>query len=91
MASIQISANKMLAPGDWIEIPQYGADGDVLEIGLNTVKVQNFDRTVTTVPTYALISGSFKNWRDMFASGGRRIKRTITIDISSIHFYQHEE
>jgi len=91
VASIQISANKMLAPGDWIEIPQYGADGDVLEIGLNTVKVQNFDRTVTTVPTYALISGSFKNWRDMFSSGGRRIKRTITIDVSSICFYQAED
>lgn len=90
VASIQISANRMLAPGDWIEIPQYGADGDVLEIGLNTVKVQNFDRTVTTVPTYALISGSFKNWRDMFASGGRRIKRTVIIDISSIHFYKKE-
>lgn len=91
VASIQISANRMLAPGDWIEIPQYGADGDVLEIGLNTVKVQNFDRTVTTVPTYALISGSFKNWRDMFASGGRRIKRTIIIDIGSIHFYQADK
>jgi len=91
VASIQISANKMLAPGDWIEIPKYGADGDVLEIGLNTVKVQNFDRTVTTVPTYALTSGSFKNWRDMFASGGRRIKRTITIDISSIAFYSADE
>ncbi|MEW6989728.1 mechanosensitive ion channel family protein [Colwelliaceae bacterium 6441] len=91
VASIQISANKMLAPGDWIEIPQYGADGDVLEIGLNTVKVQNFDRTVTTVPTYALISGSFKNWRDMFSSGGRRIKRTIIVDIASIHFYQADK
>lgn len=91
VASIQISANRMLAPGDWIEIPQYGADGDVLEIGLNTVKVQNFDRTVTTVPTYALISGSFKNWRDMFSSGGRRIKRSITIDVSSIRFYQSKD
>jgi len=91
VASIQISANKMLAPGDWIEIPKYGADGDVLEIGLNTVKVQNFDRTVTTVPTYALISGSFKNWRDMFSSGGRRIKRTITVDIRSIRFYQNND
>ncbi|WP_440876936.1 mechanosensitive ion channel family protein [Thalassotalea sp. PLHSN55] len=86
VASIQISANRMVAPGDWIEIPKYGADGDVLEIGLNTVKVQNFDRTVTTVPTYALISDSFKNWRDMFNSGGRRIKRSIIIDISSIKF-----
>jgi len=91
VASIQISANKMLAPGDWIEIPSYGADGDVLEIGLNTVKVQNFDKTVTTVPTYALISGSFKNWRDMIASGGRRIKRTVIIDIGSIHFYSNDK
>jgi len=91
VASIQISANRMLAPGDWIEIPQYGADGDVLEIGLNTVKVQNFDNTVTTVPTYALISGSFKNWRDMFNSGGRRIKRTIIVDIGSIEFSNTEQ
>ncbi len=91
VASIQISANRMVAPGDWVEIPQYGADGDVLEIGLNTVKIQNFDKTVTTVPTYALISGSFKNWRDMFNSGGRRIKRTITIDIASIEFYNQEQ
>ena len=91
VASIQISANKMVAPGDWVELPQYGADGDVLEIGLNTVKIQNFDRTVTTVPTYALISGSFKNWRDMFNSGGRRIKRAIYIDVVSIRFYQPKE
>lgn len=90
VASIQISANKMVAPGDWIELPKYGADGDVLEIGLNTVKVRNFDKTITTVPTYALISGSFKNWRDMFHSGGRRIKRSIIIDVSSIQFYQAE-
>jgi miniconductance mechanosensitive channel len=91
VASIQISANKMLAPGDWIEIPNYGADGDVIEIGLNTVKVKNFDNTVTTVPTYALINGSFKNWRGMLNSGGRRIKRTIIIDINSISFYQNEQ
>jgi len=91
VASIQISANKMLAPGDWIEIPHYGADGDVIEIGLNTVKVKNFDNTVTTVPTYALINGSFKNWRGMFNSGGRRIKRTIIIDINSISFYQNPQ
>jgi len=91
VASIQISANRMVAAGDWVEIPQYGADGDVLEIGLSTVKIQNFDKTVTTVPTYALISGSFKNWRDMFSSGGRRIKRTITIDITSIEFYNPEQ
>ncbi|KGJ88096.1 mechanosensitive ion channel family protein [Thalassotalea sp. ND16A] len=86
VASIQISANKMVAPGDWIEMPQYGADGEVLEIALNTVKVQNWDNTVTTIPTYALISESFKNWRGMSTSGGRRIKRSISIDIASIHF-----
>lgn len=91
VASIQISAHKMVAPGDWVELPDYGADGDVLEIGLNTVKIQNFDRTVTTVPTYALTSGAFKNWQDMFKSGGRRIKRAILIDISSIRFYQNDE
>ncbi|OKY27060.1 MULTISPECIES: mechanosensitive ion channel family protein [Thalassotalea] len=91
VASIQISANRMLAPGDWIEIPQYGADGDVLEIGLNTVKVENFDRTITTVPTYALISGSFKNWRGMYVSGGRRIKRAITLDLASVRFYKPDE
>ena len=91
VASIQISANKMVAPGDWIEIPNYGADGDVIEIGLNTVKVKNFDNTVTTVPTYALINGSFRNWRGMLNSGGRRIKRTIIIDINSISFYQNEQ
>lgn len=91
VASIQISANKMVAPGDWIELPKYGADGDVLEIGLNTVKVKNFDNTITTVPTYALISGSFRNWRGMMQSGGRRIKRSIIIDVASIKFYQTQE
>jgi miniconductance mechanosensitive channel len=90
VASIQISANKMVAPGDWIELPKYGADGDVIEIGLNTVKVKNFDNTVTTVPTYALTSGSFKNWRGMLNSGGRRIKRAIIIDVASIRFYSQE-
>jgi len=86
VAGIQLSANKMVAPGDWIEMPKYGADGDVLEVALTTVKVQNFDKTITTVPTYALISESFKNWRGMSESGGRRIKRAITIDMSSIRF-----
>ena len=81
----------MVAPGDWIEIPNYGADGDVIDIGLNTVKVKNFDNTVTTVPTYALINGSFKNWRGMLNSGGRRIKRTIILDINSIAFYQNAQ
>ena len=91
VASIQISANKMVAPGDWIELPTYGADGDVIEIGLNTVKVKNFDNTITTVPTYALTSGSFKNWRGMLNSGGRRIKRAIVIDVRSIKFYNQEQ
>jgi len=87
VASIQISANKMVVAGDWIELPKYGADGDVIEIGLNSVKVENFDKTITTVPTYALISGSFKNWRNMYHTGARRIKRTLIIDIGSIDFY----
>jgi|TARA_R110000764_G_scaffold23544_8_gene57456 miniconductance mechanosensitive channel len=91
VASIQISANKMVAPGDWIELPKYGADGDVIEIGLNTVKVKNFDNTITTVPTYALTSGSFKNWRGMLSSGGRRIKRAIVIDVGSIRFYNQAQ
>ena len=91
VASIQISANKMVVAGDWIELPKYGADGDVIEIGLNTVKVENFDKTITTVPTYALISDSFKNWRNMYHTGARRIKRTLIIDIASIDFYSLEK
>jgi len=91
VASIQISANKMVVAGDWIELPKYGADGDVIEIGLNTVKVKNFDKTITTVPTYALISDSFKNWRNMYNTGARRIKRTVIIDIGSIDFYSLEK
>ena len=91
VASIQISANKMVVAGDWIELPKYGADGDVIEIGLNTVKIQNFDKTITTIPTYALISDSFKNWRNMYHTGARRIKRTIIIDIASIDFYNLEK
>jgi miniconductance mechanosensitive channel len=86
VAGIQLSANQMVTPGDWIEMPKYGADGDVLEVALTTVKVQNFDKTITTIPTYALISESFKNWRGMSESGGRRIKRSLHIDISSIRF-----
>lgn len=91
VASIQISANKMVVAGDWIELPKYGADGDVIEIGLSTVKVENFDKTITTIPTYALISDSFKNWRNMYHTGARRIKRTIIIDIASIDFYSLEK
>lgn len=91
VASIQISANRMVVAGDWIELPKYGADGDVIEIGLNTVKIENFDKTITTVPTYALISDSFKNWRNMYHTGARRIKRTLIVDISSIDFYSLEK
>ncbi len=91
VASIQISANKMVVAGDWIELPKYGADGDVIEIGLNTVKVENFDKTISTIPTYALISDSFKNWRNMYHTGARRIKRTLIIDIASIDFYSLEK
>jgi miniconductance mechanosensitive channel len=86
VASIQVSANDMVKVGDWVEMPKYGADGDVLSINLNTVKVQNWDKTITTVPTYAFITDSFKNWRGMTSSGGRRIKRTINFKISSFKF-----
>jgi len=91
VAGIQLSANRMLAVGDWLEMPKYGADGDVVDITLTTVKVQNWDHTITTVPTYALISDSFKNWRGMQESGGRRIMRSIRIDASSVHFLTDEE
>jgi len=90
VAGIQLAANKMVAVGDWIEMPNYGADGDVLEVTLTTVKVQNWDKTITTIPTYSLISESFKNWRGMDESGGRRIKRAINIDMSSIRFCDEE-
>lgn len=90
VAGIQLAANKMVANGDWIEMPKYGADGDVLEVTLTTVKVQNWDKTVTTIPTYALISESFKNWRGMQESGGRRIKRAVNIDMNSIRFCNEE-
>ncbi len=84
VGGIQLSANRMLSKGDWIEMPSHGADGDVIDIALTTVKVQNWDRTITTIPTYALISDSFKNWRGMTDSGGRRIKRSIQVDVGSI-------
>ena len=90
VAGIQISVNRMVAYGDWIEMPQYGADGDVIDITLTTVKVQNWDKTITTIPTYSLISESFKNWRGMQDSGGRRIKRAIYLDVSTIKFCDEE-
>ncbi|CNH70133.1 transport protein [Yersinia aldovae] len=91
VAGIQLSANNMLKIGDWLEMPKYGADGAVTDIGLTTVKVRNWDNTITTIPTYALISDSFKNWRSMSESGGRRIKRSINIDITSVHFLSEQE
>lgn len=86
VASIQLSANNMIQIGDWVSMPKYGADGDVIEMNLTTIKIQNWDKTVTTIPTYAFISESFKNWRGMSESGGRRIKRSLNIKISSIKF-----
>lgn len=86
VASVQISANDMVRVGDWVEMPKYNADGDVLAINLNTVKVSNWDKTITTIPTYFFITESFKNWRGMQMSGGRRIKRTLQISIGSIKF-----
>jgi miniconductance mechanosensitive channel len=86
VAGIQLSANDMVRPGDWIEMKKYGADGDVMEVSLTTVKVRNWDKTITTIPTWALISDSFRNWRGMEMSGGRRIKRSVWIDVNSIRF-----
>ncbi|QXP54596.1 mechanosensitive ion channel [Cellulophaga sp. HaHa_2_95] len=91
VASIQVSINDMVRIGDWITFEKYGADGDVIEINLSTVKVQNFDKTITTIPTYALISDSFKNWRGMEISDGRRIKRAIHIKLDSIKYLAKEE
>lgn len=90
VAGIQLISNRMLKQGDWIEMPKYAADGDVIDITLTTVKVRNWDKTITMIPTYALISDSFKNWRGMQESGGRRIKRSIHIDINTIRFCSPE-
>jgi miniconductance mechanosensitive channel len=91
VAGIQLSANNMLAVGDWLEMPKYGADGDVVDIALTTVKVRNWDKTITTIPTYALISDSFKNWRGMSEAGGRRIKRSIFLEMGSICFLDKQK
>jgi len=91
VASIQLSANKMVNIGDWISMPSKGADGTVIDISLNTVKVQNWDKTISTIPTYALVSESFNNWKGMEESGGRRIKRHFNIDVKSIHFLSEED
>ena len=90
VAGIQLSSNQMVAPSDWIEMSKYGADGDVLEVAMTTVKVKNWDKTITTIPPYALITESFENWRGMSESDGRRIKRAINIDMDSIRFCDEE-
>jgi len=91
VASVQLASNDMLRVGDWIEMPDLDADGDVIDIALHTVKVQNWDKTVTTIPTHRLISEPFRNWRAMFESGGRRIKRSLMIDQNSVRFLDPEE
>ncbi|VVE32859.1 mechanosensitive ion channel protein MscS [Pandoraea pneumonica] len=91
VASVQLTSNDMLRVGDWIEMPQVGADGDVVDIALHTVKVQNWDKTITTIPTWRLISESFRNWRGMQQAGGRRIKRTLCIDAGSVGFLDESE
>ena len=91
VASVQLTSNDMLRVGDWIEMPQMGADGDVIDIALHTIKVQNWDKTITTIPTHRLIADSFKNWRGMSESGGRRIKRSMLLDQSCIRFLSADE
>jgi len=91
VASVQLTAQDMVRVGDWIEMAQFGADGDVVDVQLHTVKVQNWDKTITTIPTHRLITDSFRNWRGMSQSGGRRIKRCIFLDVSSIRFQTQDE
>ncbi|EDL49103.1 mechanosensitive ion channel family protein [Erythrobacter sp. SD-21] len=91
VASVQLTSNDMLRVGDWIEMPSMNADGDVIDIALHTVKVQNFDKTITTIPTHRLIADSYRNWRGMSESGGRRIKRSLVIDQNSVRFLGEEE
>jgi miniconductance mechanosensitive channel len=90
VASIQLSGHDMIRIGDWIEMGKYGADGDVIDVSIHTVKVRNWDKTITTIPTYALVTDAFKNWRGMSESGGRRIKRSLNIDMSSVKFCTDE-
>lgn len=91
VASVQLTTNDMLRVGDWIEMPSMQADGDVIDISLHTVKVQNFDKTITTIPTHKLVSDAYRNWRGMSEAGGRRIKRALTIDQNSVRFLNDEE
>ncbi|MCD4817389.1 MAG: mechanosensitive ion channel family protein [Candidatus Cloacimonetes bacterium] len=90
LASIQITVYDLIKIGDWLEVPQFNADGDVIDVALHTIKIRNWDKTITTIPTHKLIEGSFKNWRGMTETGGRRIKRSINIDISTIKFCDSE-
>jgi miniconductance mechanosensitive channel len=90
VAGIQLTANNMIHIGDWIEMPKYGADGDIIDISLTTVKVQNWDKTISSIPAYALISDSFKNWRGMAEAAGRRIKRSVCIDTNTVKFCDKE-
>ncbi|WP_369692541.1 mechanosensitive ion channel family protein [Erythrobacter aureus] len=91
VASVQLTSNDMLRVGDWIEMPSMNADGDVIDIALHTVKVQNFDKTITTIPTHRLISDAYRNWRGMSESGGRRIKRALVIDQNAVRFLSGDE
>ena len=91
VAGVQLSANDMLRPGDWITMDKYGANGFVLEVSLTTVKVQNFDKTITTIPPYLLVSDSFQNWRGMKESGGRRMKLSVNVDANTVHFCSADE
>lgn len=91
VAGVQLTANDMLRPGDWITMPKYGADGEVLEVTLTTVKVQNWDKTISTIPPYALVNDSFQNWRGMWESGGRRVKRSLNIDMHTVRFCTEDE
>ena len=90
-ASVQLTTQELIRVGDWLEVPQFGADGDVVDVALYTITIQNWDKTISTIPTHQLVAGSFKNWRGMSESGGRRIKRSINIDLNSIHFLTSDE
>jgi miniconductance mechanosensitive channel len=90
-ASIQLTSQGLIRVGDWLEIPQFGADGDVIDVALYTITIQNWDKTISTIPTHQLVAGSFKNWRGMTESGGRRIKRSIKLDLNSIRFLSDDE
>ena len=91
VAGVQLTANDMVRKGDWVEMPKYGADGDVIDVALTTIKIQNWDKTITTIPAHALVSDAFKNWRGMSESGGRRIKRSVHLDLSSVRFLKESE